>query len=122
MEIYADEWIRVTNHKNREFKVSGSCSQCGFSGTYRVWYSLKRGEIRCIKCFDPRMIPTRIVRAEKPEYIIANNRVAAMIALDCVRMIQEGEQYGVELRRLESVLINLKSIVREICMAAEMHA
>ena len=50
---YEGEWIRVRNMMNSKVPVNGPCSICRGLRVEVVWYSIKTGEIRCKRCFNP---------------------------------------------------------------------
>jgi hypothetical protein len=50
--VFLDEWVRVRNCMNSQFRACGPCSICLTGKCAPVWYSIKCGEVRCLKCFD----------------------------------------------------------------------
>ena len=50
--VYLDEWVRVRNLMNTRFHACSPCSICKTFRCAPVWYSVKTGEVRCLKCFD----------------------------------------------------------------------
>jgi hypothetical protein len=51
--VFLDEWVRVRNLMNRHYHACRPCSICRRFACEPVWYSIKSGEVRCLKCFDP---------------------------------------------------------------------
>jgi hypothetical protein len=50
--VHLEEWVKVTNMKNKYFHASSPCSICRALKVKPVWYSCKTGEVRCTDCFD----------------------------------------------------------------------
>jgi hypothetical protein len=50
--VYLEEWVRVRNFMNNQFRADSPCSICRTAKCAPVWYSIKTREVRCLKCFD----------------------------------------------------------------------
>jgi hypothetical protein len=50
--LYLGEWVRARNCMDNQFCFCEPCSVCGTAKCVPVWFSIKTGEVRCLKCFD----------------------------------------------------------------------
>jgi hypothetical protein len=61
--LYCGEWVRARNMKNKRFPANGPCEICLQQRIVPVWWSIKTGRIRCMKCFDAEAEHWRQVEA-----------------------------------------------------------
>jgi hypothetical protein len=50
--VFLDEWVRVPNLMHGRIRADRPCSICKTAKCAPVWYSIKTGEVRCLRCFD----------------------------------------------------------------------
>lgn len=50
--LYGGEWVRVRAMMNRRFPAERPCELCGRMACATVWYSIRSGATRCLRCFD----------------------------------------------------------------------
>jgi hypothetical protein len=53
--LHADQWVRVRNFMNPRFPAASPCSICLRAACEMVWYSIRTGEVKCMRCFTPEV-------------------------------------------------------------------
>lgn len=55
--LFDGEWVK-TSMLSKRFDVAGAgpCEECRRLTAGALWYSIKRGVVRCLDCFTPEML------------------------------------------------------------------